>query len=188
MAASVVSILSGIMAASAGLAGEKVSKSGSIPGLDLAAIIPALLGKSGGAAGIMGTLASAASKSGLINNANIAELAGSLFSVAKTQAVKKPAASGAAGKIDVAGLAAAIIGSSGTGANLESIASMAMTLGKSAKDTKGLTKIASDLGKTLSSSGGISFGGGGTALKGLDKVLGSDVKCDLFKAVLKGLG
>ena len=185
MAASVVSILSGIMAASAGLAGEKVSKSGSIPGLDLAAIIPALLGKSTGAAGIMGTLASAAAKSGLINNANIAELAGSLFSVAKTQAVKKTAASG---KIDVAGLAAAIIGSSGTSANLESIASMAMTLGKSAKDTKGLTKIASELGKTLSSSGGISFGGGATALKGLDKVLGSDVKCDLFKAVLKGLG
>ena len=181
MASSALNVLSGISAAVAGLAGEKVPKSGTIPGLDLATLVPALLGKSGGSAGIVGTLASAAVKSGLLNTSSLTELAGSLFSLGKTTAAKKTETGG------IAGLAAAIAGNTGTGANLGSIASMASTLAKSAKDTKGLTSIAGELGKTLGSSSGISFNGGATALKGLDKVLGSDVKTDLFKAVLKGL-
>jgi hypothetical protein len=51
MSSSSLSVLSGIGAAVAGLAGEKVSKSGEIPGFDLAAILPALLGNSGGIGG-----------------------------------------------------------------------------------------------------------------------------------------
>jgi len=181
MASSAISILSGIAAASAGLAGEKVSKSGAIPGLDLATIIPALLGKSGG--GVVGTLASLASKSGLLGSStlgSLAELAGPLIS-AKAGGAKKTAAGG------IAGLAAAIAGGSGSGADLGAIAAMASKLAPGAKDSKGLTGMASELGKTLSSSFGVSFNGSGTALKSLDKVLGGDTKGDLFKTVLKSL-
>ena len=183
MDSSALTILSGIAAATAGLTGEKVSKNGTIPGLDLATIIPAMLGKSGGAANIVGSLASVAVKSGLLNGSNLgnlAELAGSLLSVGKTTAGKK-----ASGGIE--GLAAAIAGNSGSGADLGSIASLASTLAKSATDKKELTGMASSLGKTLSGSFGVSFDGGGSALKALDKATGSDAKGELFKAILKGL-
>jgi len=183
MASSALNILSGIAAAAAGLAGEKVSKEGTIPGLDLGAIIQAMLGKSGGAAGVLGSVASLAAKSGLLNSSNLenlASLAGSLLSVGKAGTASK-----ATGGIE--GLAAAIAGNSGTGSALGSIATLASTLAKSAKDKKETTSMASELGKTLSSKFGVSLGGGGTAIKALDSVLGSDVKGELFKAVLKGL-
>jgi hypothetical protein len=184
MASSALDILSGLAAAAAGLSGEKVSKSGAIPGLDLAAIVPALLGKSGGVAGIAGTLASAAVKSGLLKGSNLgglAELAGSLLSssAAKATATTKTSGEG------IAGLAAAIMGSSGS--NLGSIATMASKLAGTAKDAKGLTSMAIELGKTLNSSFGVSLNGSSTALKALDKVLGDDTKASLFKAALKGL-
>jgi len=182
MASSALNILSGIAAAAAGLAGEKVAKDGTVPGLDLAAIIQALLGKSGGAAGVLGGVASLAAKSGLLNSSNLgnlASLAGSLLSVGKAQTASK-----ATGGIE--GLAAAIVGNSGKGTAIASIATLATTLAKSAKDKKETNSMASELGKTLSSKFGVSLGEG-TAIKALDSVLGSDVKGELFKAVLKGL-
>jgi hypothetical protein len=182
MASSALNILSGIAAAAAGLAGEKVAKDGTVPGLDLAAIIQALLGKSGGAAGVLGSVASLAAKSGLLNSSNLgnlASLAGSLLSVGKTETASKT-------KGGIEGLAAAIVGNAGTGSALGSIAKLASTLAKSATDKKETTSLASELGKTLSSKFGVSLGGG-TAVKALDSVLGSDVKGELFKAVLKGL-
>ncbi|MDR2701245.1 MAG: hypothetical protein LBB72_02290 [Spirochaetaceae bacterium] len=183
MASSSLNILSGIAAAAAGFAGEKVPKNGSIPGLDLAAIVPALLGKTGGASGIAGALASVAAKSGLLDNSklgNLADLAGSLFSSGNTGAIKKTTGG-------IEGLAAAILGNSGSGAALGSIASMAITLAKSVKNKKELTDIASNLGKTLSGTFGVSFNGAGTALKALNNVLGSDAKGELFKVILKNL-
>jgi hypothetical protein len=181
MASSALNVLSGIAAAAAGLAGEKVSKDGSVPGLDIAAIIPALLGKTGG--GAVGALASVAAKSGLLNSSNLgnlAGLAGSSISSSKAGAAKNPAAEG------IAGLAAAVVGNSGSGANLASIASLASKLANTTKNSKELTGMASELGKTLNGSG-VSFSGSGTALKALDKVLGGDTKAELFKAVLKGI-
>jgi len=83
-------------------------------------------------------------------------------------------------------LAAAIIGNSGAG-SLGSIAAMASNLAESAKDKNEVNGMASELGKTLSGSFGVSLGGGGTALKALDKVMGNDTQGELFKAVLKGL-
>jgi len=182
MASSALNILSGIAAATAGMAGEKVAKDGTVPGLDLGAIIQAMLGKSGGAAGVLGSVAGLAAKSGLLNSSNLgnlASLAGSLLSVGKAQTASK-----ATGGIE--GLAAAIAGNSGTGSALGSIATMASTLAKSAKDKKETTGMASELGKTLSGKFGVSLGEG-TAIKALDSVLGNDVKGELFKAVLKGL-
>jgi hypothetical protein len=184
MSSSALNILSGIAAAAAGLTGEKVAKNGTIPGLDLAALVSAMLGnKAGGAAGIVGTLASVAAKSGLLESSklgNLAGLAGSLISCGKAGTVKK-AATG------IEGLAAAVAGNSGSGADLGSIASLAITLEKSVKNKKELTGIASKLGKTLNSNFGVSFNGGGPALKALDKVMGSDAKGELFKAALKSL-
>ncbi|MCL2209533.1 MAG: hypothetical protein FWC19_06570 [Treponema sp.] len=186
MASSAISILSGIAAAAAGLSGEKVAKSGAIPGLDLAAIIPALLGNKAGAGGnLLGTIASVATKSGLLNSSNIgklAELAGSLITSSGKATGK--AASATEG---IAGLAAAIMGGSGTGASLVSIAKMATGLGKTAKDEKGLTGMATELGSTLAGKFGVNFAGSGTAVKALDKVLEKDTKTALFKAVLSGL-
>jgi len=183
--AGALNILSGIAAAAAGFSGEKVSKDGSVPGLDLTAIVPTMLGsKSGGVAGILsGALASMST--GLFGNSklgNIGELAGSLFSTKKTTA----AATATNTSNGVAGLAAAIIGNSGAG-SLGSIATMATNLAKTAKSTKEVNNIASDLGKTLSSSFGVSFDGGGSALRALDKVMGNDKKGELFKAILGGL-
>jgi len=184
MASSSLNILSGIAAAAAGLAGEKVSKNGSIPGLDLAAIVPALLGKAGGgASGIAGALASVAAKSGLLGNSklgNLASLAGSLLSSGNAGAVKK-----SAGGIE--GLAAAIVGNSGSGSDLGSIANTALTLAKSVSNKKELTAMASTLGKTLSGTCGVSLNGAGTAVKALDSVLGNDAKGELFKTILKSL-
>jgi len=185
MASSALSLLSGIAAAAAGLAGEKVAKDGAVPGLDLATIIPALLGKSGGAGGILGSLASVASKTGLLNSSNmgkLAELAGSLFSSTGKAGGAKTAATG------IAGLAAAIVGGTGSGSNLASIASTALKLASTAKGgDKGLVSMATELGSTLASKFGVSFAGSATAVKGLDKVLEGDTKTELFKAILKGL-
>jgi hypothetical protein len=183
MASSALNVLSGIAAAAAGLAGEKVSKNGTIPGLDLAAIVPALLGKTGGAGGIVGGVLSSVVKSGLLDNSrlgDLANLAGSLLSFGKTGTVKK--ATGG-----IVGLAAEIAGNSGSGTALASIASLASTLANSGKDKKELTGVASELGKTLSDKFGISFNGGATALKALSEVTGSDAKSELFKSILKGL-
>ena len=202
MSSNALSILSGIGAAAAGLAGEKVSKSGSIPGLDIATIIPALLGNKAAAGGegtgkaskasdIIGkvaSVASIASKAGLLKNtklegiAGIADLAGSLLSIGKASG--KSPDEGVGG---IAGLAAAIMGGSGDGSSLASIASMALKLGKGAEDDKSLSGMATDLGKTLSSAFGVSFAGSGTAVKALDNVLEEDTKTDLFKSILKGL-
>jgi len=182
MASSALSILKGVAAAAAGLAGEKVAKTGDIPGLDLATIIPALMGKSGG--GILGTIASVVSKTGLLNSSNVgklAELAGSLLSLPEKAGAKKTAATG------IAGLAAAIAGGTGSGTNLASIAAMAGKLAGKAKDDKGLTSIASELGKTLSGKFGVSFEGPASAITGLSKVLEGDTKSKLFTAILKGL-
>ena len=188
MASNALSILSGIGAAAAGLAGDKVSKNGSIPGLDIASIIPALLGQSGGAAGgILGkvaSVASVASKAGLLNNSklgNIAELAGTLLSVGKADAKASKATDG------IAGLAAAIMGGDGSGSAIASIASMALGLGKTAKDEKSLTGMASDLGKTLAGKFGVSLGSTATDVKALDNVMEPDTKTDLFKTILKGI-
>ena len=181
MAASAINVLSGISAAVAGLAGDKVSKTGTIPGLDLATLLPAMLGKSGGSSSLLGTLASTAVKSGLINTSNLADLASSFFSIGKAGTAKKTETTG------IAGLAAAIAGNSGKAADLGSIATMATSLAKTAKDSKGLTGIATQLGKTLNSANGISFTGGTTAIKGISSVLGDDVKGQLLSAVLKGI-
>ncbi|MCL2320034.1 MAG: hypothetical protein FWC45_08105 [Treponema sp.] len=184
MASSALNVLSGIAAAAAGLAGEKVPNTGSIPGLDLAEIIPALLGKTGAGGGIAGTLMSVVAKTGLLGGSklgNLAELAGSLLSFSNPAGTEKKAAGG------IAGLAAAVIGNTGSGANLGSIAALASKLGNTAGNDKDLTSMASNLGKTLSDSFGISLNGSGTALKALDKVLGDDTKSALFKTILKGL-
>jgi hypothetical protein len=184
MSSSALNVLSGIAAAAAGFAGEKTAKNGTIPGLDLAAIIPAMLGmKTGGIGGFAGTLASMAAKTGLLNSSklgNLAGLAGSLISSGKAATVNK-AATG------IEGLAAAIAGNSGSGTDLGSIASIALNLSKTASNKKDLTGMASTLGNALSGKFGISFNGGSTALKALDKVTGNDSKGELFKAVLKGL-
>jgi len=185
MELSALNILSGIAAAATGFAGEKVSKDGTIPGMDLAAIVPAMLGKAGGIAGIAGiagnVLASVA-KTGLLKNSklgNVAELAGSLLSFGKSVASKNTTGG-------IGGLAEAIMGSTGTG-SLASIATMALNLAKSAKNEKEVNGMAAELGKTLSNSFGVSFGGSGTAINALDKVLGDDTKGEIFKAILKGL-
>jgi hypothetical protein len=184
MALSALNVLSGISAAAAGLAGEKVSKTGTIPGIDLASLIPAFLGqKAGGAGGLLGSIASIASKTGLLNSTNLAKLAGSLFS--SSQDVKVSKADTDAGGI--AGLAAAIMGGSGKGTSLASIASMASNLAGEAKNKKEVNTMATDLGKTLSESFGLSFGGGSTALKALDTVVKNDDEGGLLKSILKGL-
>ena len=186
MASSAINILSGIAAAAAGLAGDKVAKNGTVPGLDLAAILPALLGKAGGSGGsLVGTLASAAVKSGLLGSSklgNLAQLAGTLLSVSGSGGTKKTATEG------IPGLAAMIAGNSGSGTDLGGIASLAAKLASTAKDDKAVGGLASQLGKALSSSFGVSFNGSGTALKAMDTVVESDTKTDLFKTILKGLG
>jgi len=182
-------ILKGIGAAAAGLAGEKVAKSGSIPGLDIASIIPALLGgKSGGSSNLLGTIASVASKSGLLKDTklgNIADLAGSLLSIGKSSS--KTTAKTSTKADGIAGLAASILGSTGTGANLASIAASALKLGKTAENDKSLVGMASELGKTLSGKFGVSLAGSGTAVNALDKVIGNDLKATLFTSILKGI-
>jgi len=191
MASSALSILSGIGAAAAGLAGDKVPKSGAIPGLDIASIIPALLGsKAGSGSGALSkvaAVASLASKAGLLDSSklgNIADLAGKLLSSKTETAAAQKAATA---KDGIAGLAAAIIGGTGTGASLASIATMASKLGKTAEDDKGLKGMASELGKTLAGKFGVSLGASATTVKALDKVLEKDTKTDLFKSVLSGL-
>ncbi|MCL1815398.1 MAG: hypothetical protein FWG27_06235 [Treponema sp.] len=184
MASSALNVLSGIAAAAAGFHGETVSKNGSVPGLDLAKILPAMLGdKAGGAAGLLGSLASVASKSGLFGGSkmgNLADLAGSLLSSGSAGAVSKAAGG-------IGGLAAAIMGNSGSAASLGSIASLATKIGKTATSKNDLLGKVSELGKTLGNTCGISLNGGGTVLKALDNVLGNDAKGTIFKTILKGL-
>jgi hypothetical protein len=182
MPATALNVLSGIGAAVAGLNGEKVSGSGAIPGLDIAAMIPAMLGSKseGGAGNLLGSIASAAAKSGLVKDSNIMELAGNLLSVDKSKGAPKKADANT-----VAALASAVLSCTGKG-DLASIAAIAIKLASSVKDKKGLLGIAAELGKTLASSG-VSFKGAGTALKALDKVTGGDIKGELFKTVLKAL-
>ena len=186
MASSALNVLSGIAAAAAGLAGDKVAKNGTVPGLDLASLLPALLGKTGGSgSNLIGTLASVASKTGLLksgNLGNLASLAGSLLSVSGSSGTKKTATEG------IAGLAAMVVGNSGSGADLGGIASLAAKLASTAKDDKAVTGLASTLGKTLSSSFGVSFSGASTALKALGKSDESDTKTSLFTTILKSLG
>jgi len=188
-----LNILSGVAAAAAGLAGEKVSKTGSIPGLDLATIVPALLGNKAGGSGIAGKLASVASlaaKSGLLTSANIgklAELAGTLITAGKAAKTTTGTAAKKSTAATIASLATAIMGGTGTGANLASIATLAAKVAKPAEDDKSLISMASELGKTLSGKFGVSFNGPATAVKALDSVLPKDTKTDLFKAILKGL-
>ena len=192
MASAALNILSGIGAAAAGLAGEKVPKSGVIPGLDIAEIIPALLGKAGGENNLLGTIASVAAKSGLLNASNIgkiAELAGTLITAKAAKTPEKEGAKTKAGtaKNGIAELAAAIMSGTGTGASLASIASMALKLGKTADDEKSLNNMAGDLGKTLAGKFGVSFGGSAKAVSGLSKVLEDDTKTALFQSILKGI-
>ncbi|MCL2181141.1 MAG: hypothetical protein FWB83_08435, partial [Treponema sp.] len=125
-----------------------------------------------------------ASKSGVLKGSNLeslADLAGTLLSTGKAD--KKSASA----KDGIGGLAAMIMGGSGTGANLASIASMAMKLGKKAEDEKELTGMASELGKTLSGSFGVSLGGSAKAVSGLSKTLEGDTKSVLFQSILKGI-
>jgi len=238
MASSAISILSGIAAAAAGFSGEKVEKTGSIPGLDLASIVPALLGGgtkagSSGAVGKIATVAnvaaksgllnannigkianvasaasksglvnassigkianvaSAASKSGLVNASNIgkiADLATGLISISSGKKANAKTPAKAAEKDGIAGLAAKIMGGTGSAANLASIATLAASLAKPANDDKKeLTCLASELGKALNSNCGVSFGGAGTAISALSKSLGKDTQCQLFTSILKGL-
>ncbi|MCL2276463.1 MAG: hypothetical protein FWC21_01055 [Treponema sp.] len=190
MASSALSILSGIGAAAAGLAGDKVPKSGAIPGLDIATILPALLGSKADSGGIMGKVASAAalaSKAGLLDASklgNVADLAGKLLSFKTTTAAAQKAATA---KDGIAGLAAAIMGGTGTGASIASIATMASKLGKTAENEKEVKGMAAELGKTLAGKFGVSLGTSATTVKALDKVLEKDTKTDLFKSVLSGL-
>ena len=182
MAINALNILSGIGAAAAGLAGDKVAKDGVIPGFDIGTIVTSLLGKSGG--GLLGTITSVATKSGVLNSSNlgkVAELAGSLFSVGKTKEAETKEKGG------IAGLAAAIMGGSGDGAGLASIASMALKLGKTAKDEPSLLSMAADLGSTLSGKFGLSFGGSEKTVSALDKVMEGDAKTAIFKSILTGI-
>lgn len=185
MASAGLNILTGIGAAAAGLAGEKVSKTGTIPGFDLAAIVPALIGKSSGGNNLLGTLASVATKTGLLNSENIGkitELACTLISAGKTSGAADTKA-----KSGIPGLAAAILGGSGSGADLATIAKMATKLGKTAEDENSLLGMATDLGKTLSGQFGVSFGGSKTAINALDKVMEDDPKTAILKSILKGI-
>jgi len=207
---SALNLLSGIAAAAAGLAGEKVAKDGTVPGLDLATIIPALLGSKTGAAGsssVLGNLASAAVKTvaskaasgtsgGGIGLEQLASLAGTLITTtaAKKATTTKAAASTTATKTSkaatavatIASLASAIIGNSG-GSTLSTVATLASKLAGTAKTDKEKTSMASELGKTLSSAFGVSLNGTGSAITALGKALPSDTKSALFTTILKGL-
>ena len=204
MASTALNVFSGIAAAAAGLAGEKVAKDGSIPGLDLATILPALLGSKAGGTGsnLLGSLASTAVKSGLLNSANIgkiAELAGSLLTIsaskkaADTKAKDTKAAAttkttkASTAVATIASLASAIAGSTGTASNLGTIATLASKLAGTAKTEPEKTSMASELGKTLSSAFGISLNGTGKAVTAMEKALPSDTKSALFSSILKGL-
>ena len=205
-----MNLLSGIAAAAAGLAGEKVAKDGSVPGLDLATIVPALLGSKTGATGsssILGNLASAAVKTAVSKATSgtktasgsgsgleqIASLAGTLLttSAAKKTTETKAAATTKTSKAStavatIASLASAIVGNTG-GSSLATIATLASKLAGTAKTEKEKTSMASELGKTVSSAFGVALNGTGTAVSALGKALPSDTKSALFTSILKGL-
>ena len=205
MASTAINVLSGIAAAAAGLAGEKVAKDGSIPGLDLGTIVTALLGSKTGTTGsssLLGNIASAAVKSAVSKAASgtsdsgsglgqLASLAGTLLTVSaakkatETKAAETKKTSTAAATI--ASLASAIAGSTGSASNLGTIATLASKLAGTAKTEKEKTSMASELGKTLSSAFGVSLNGTGTAVTALEKALPSDTKSVLFSSILKGL-
>jgi hypothetical protein len=204
MASTALNLLSGIAAAAAGLAGDKVAKDGTVPGLDLATIIPALLGSKTGATGsssLLGNLASAAVKTAVskavsgtktasgsgIGLEQLASLAGTLLTTKKatdTKAAATTKTSSAAATI--ASLASAIAGNTG-GSSLATIATLASKVAGTAKTDKEKTSMASELGKTLSSAFGVSLNGTGTAVTALEKALPSDTKSTLFTSILKGL-
>lgn len=186
MASSALNVLSGIAAAAAGFHGEKVSSGGAIPGLDLAKLLPAMLGsKAGGASGLLGSIASVAAGSGLLGGGgsklgDLAGLAGSLLSTGSGGAVSK--ASGG-----VEGLASAILGNSGSASSLGSIAGLATKLGKTATSKNDLLGMASSLGKCLGGAGGVSINGGSAAVKAVDSVMGNDAKGVILKSILNGI-
>jgi len=212
MASSALNVLSGIAAAAAGLAGEKVAKDGIVPGLDLATIIPALLGSKTGGTGssLVGTLASAAVKTAVSKAtsgtkaasetsgsgaglAQLASLAGTLLTVsaAKKTTETKAATATKTSKAStavatIASLASAIAGNTG-GSSLSTIATLASKLAGTAKTEKEKTSMASELGKTLSSAFGVSLNGTGSAVTALGKALPDDTKSALFTSILKGL-
>jgi hypothetical protein len=199
------SVLSGIAAAAAGLAGDKVAKDGSIPGLNMASIVGALAGSAGGGSALgglvsglagnlggLGGLVSAAAKSGLLTPENMSALTkvASSFLSAKAPAataVKKAAAD----TTGVGGLAAMIAGTSGSAGDLGKIATLAASLAKTQKSEKEVGSLASTLGKTLKSSFGVGLDVPATAVSGLGKALtasgGSGDSGALLQNILKGL-
>ncbi|MDR1803805.1 MAG: hypothetical protein LBQ94_09390 [Treponema sp.] len=205
---SALNLLSGIAAAAAGLAGEKVAKDGTVPGLDLATIVPALLGSKTGATGsssVLGNLASAAVKtavskatsgtSGSGSGAALTQLASLAGTLITTSAAKKATTTKAAATTTskastavatIASLASAIVGNTG-GSTLSTIATLASKLAGTAKTDKEKTSMASELGKTLSSAFGVSLNGTGSVITALGKALPSDTKSTLFTSILKGL-
>jgi hypothetical protein len=200
MASSALNLLSGIAAAAAGLAGDKVAKDGTVPGLDLATIIPALLGSKTGTTGsssLLGNLASAAVKtvvskatSGASGSggglAQLASLAGNLLTAKKTTDTTAAATKTSSAAATIASLASAIAGNTG-GSSLATIATLASKVAGTAKTDKEKTSMASELGKTLSSAFGVSLNGTGSAITALGKALPSDTKSTLFTSILKGL-
>jgi len=211
MASSALNVLSGIAAAAAGLAGEKVAKDGIVPGLDLATIVPALLGSkstgTGTGSSLLGNIASAALKSAVSKATGgtsgasssgsglgqLASLAGTLLtsSAAKKATETKAAATtktstASSAVATIASLAAAIAGNTG-GSSLATIATLASKLAGTAKTEKEKTSMASELGKTLSSAFGVALNGSGAAVTALEKALPSDAKSTLFTSILKGL-
>ena len=206
MASSALNVLSGIAAAAAGLAGDKVAKDGTVPGLDLATIVPALLGSKTGGTGssLVGTLASAAVKTVVSKAASgasgsgagltqLASLAGTLLTTSATKKATetKAAATTKTSKAStavatIAGLAEAIVGNTG-GSSLATVATLASKLAGTAKTDKEKTSMASELGKTLSNAFGVSLNGTGAAVTALEKALPSDTKSALFTSILKGL-
>jgi hypothetical protein len=192
-----VSILSGIAAAAAGLAGEKTAKDGSVAGLDIGSIVGSLVSGATGSTssssggGILSGLKSVASKVGLgsvvssLAGSALTKAAGSLLGGTTEAAAAAKSDSGAGG---VAGLASAILGGTGSASSLSSIASLASGL-IGGKSDSAVTKIAGQLGTALSDSG-LSLnlpGAASTALKGLTSSLGDDTKSTLFTSILKKL-
>jgi hypothetical protein len=175
-----VSIFSGLAAAAAGLAGDKVAKDGSVAGLDIGSIVTSLAGgsKTSSSGGLLSGLASLASKTGLLSGSNLTKIAGTLLTF-----------NGTAGKetTGVAGLASAILGGTGSASSLTKIASLASTVAGTAKSESGLTKIAGQLGSALSDSGLSLNLPGASALKTLSSALPADTKTTMFTSILKKL-
>jgi hypothetical protein len=193
-----LSIISGIAAAAAGLAGEKISKNGTVPGLDITQIIEVLGVSSANAnsgarfAGIAGFAAKAA-KRGLLGAgaAGVAELAENFIKTKKNTGKSDKRATKPENSI--AGLASIIAETTGKAADLIKIAELASVLAKDKKNDTELKGAASLLGKTLKEKFGIAFNlSDSSVLKELEKIFPSakesgDLKGDLLKAILKNI-